>query len=34
MTINSINYGTVEDLVKEWRGKSKQNRISIPYTIC
>ena len=21
MTINSINYGTVDDLVKEWRGK-------------
>ena len=34
MTINSINYGTVDDLVKEWRGKNKQNRIPIPYPVC
>ena len=33
MTINSLNYSTIEDLVEEWKRKSEQNRISVPYTI-
>ena len=35
MTINSLNYMTVEDLAEEWKGsRSKQDWFSVPHALC
>ena len=34
MTINSLNYDTIEDLTNEWLGKVNKIGFSIPYPIC
>ena len=33
MTINTLNYSSVEDLANEWNGKVNKDWIPVPYTL-